>query len=266
MPRQQIFIAVIALLIVVGLYQLPTVVVDNEDSSTFSESTETEDTEVHVIELPDSVESHLLILKDKLQASNSLKKSAIFADSLARTFLIYDYLDSAAVYAEIILGLDTTGYRELAGDVYYRIFGLAKGSAVERYGSRVREIYQSITENTPRPDLEARMAMTLVPGNDPMKGILRLRELVEENPDNLEAQYNLGLLSIQSGQFDRAVERFLVVTKLDPENVEGYFYLGVSYLETGENDKAKESFSKVMKQGNDPAIIKLVEDYLSKIN
>ena len=117
-----------------------------------------------------------------------------------------------------------------------------------------------------RPDLDARIAMTQVTGDNPMVGILKLRELAEENPGNLEAQYNLGLLSIQSGQYDRAVERFSKVIDLDPDNIEGYFYLGVSYLEMGNDQKAKENFNYVAKNGNDPAVIKLVEDYLIKIN
>ncbi len=267
MRREQIIISIIAVFAIIGLYQLPKVVVDNDENIGLGQVEDQPDNELHEIEFPDSVVNRLKQIRDNLITSNSRRKSSIIADSLAKTFLIYNQLDSATEYAEFILRLDTTGLVELAGDIYYKAFGLVSdGLRAEKYGSRVKEIYNQVIAEQQRPDLEARVAMTYVTGDNPMEGILRLRQLVEDNPDNVEAQYNLGLLSIQSGQFDRAVERFTKVTELDPANLEGYFYLGVSYLELGNESKAKENFSYVAKEGNDPAIIKLVEDYLKKIN
>ena len=264
MRLQQVIISIAAIIAIVVLYQLPKVVVDNDEDTSLSETEVPENEVSHTMDIPDSVNNSISKLRTSLLRSNSMQKSATFADSLARAFLVYSQLDSAVSYAELILSLDTVGLEEMAGSIYYKAFGLTNNKSIaEKYGIRTREIYGSIGN---RPDLEARMAMTQVTGDNPMVGILKLRELAEENPNNLEAQYNLGLLSIQSGQFDRAVNRFTKVTKLDPENIEGYFYLGVSYLETGNEQKAKENFDYVIKNGNDPAIIQLVEDYLKNIN
>ena len=41
----------------------------------------------------------------------------------------------------------------------------------------------------------------------PMQGIMLLREVVEKNP-GANAQFNLGILSVRSGQYDKALERF----------------------------------------------------------
>ena len=49
--------------------------------------------------------------------------------------------------------------------------------------------------------------------DNPMQGILAVREIADKNPDNLYAQMILGLGGIQSGQYDKAVERFLNVVK-----------------------------------------------------
>lgn len=267
MQQQQIIISVIAVLVIIGLYQLPKVVVDNDEDTGLTPDQSQPDNQAHKMELPDSVANIMDQLRDNLVQSNSMQKSSTFADSLARAFLIYNQLDSATKYAEYILELDTIGLAETAGNIYYRAFGLVNaGTSAEKYGSRVREIYSQVSPGFDRPDLAARVAMTQVIGENPMVGILKLRELAEENPNNLEAHYNLGLLSIQSGQFEKAVDRFKKVTELDPANVEGYFYLGVSYLEMGNDAKAKENFSYVAKEGNDLAIIKLVEDYLKKID
>ncbi len=263
MQPQQIIISVIAVFVIIGLYQLPKVVVDNDEDTGLTQ----DQRQAHNMELSDSVANIIDQFRNNLVRSNSLQKSSTFADSLARTFLIYNQLDSAVKYAEYILELDTTGLAEMAGDIYYRAFGLVNdGTTAEKYGSRAREIYSQMDSGIDRPDLAARAAMTQVTGNNPMVGILKLRELAEEDPGSVEAQYNLGLLSIQSGQFEKAIDRFIKVTELDPTNAEGYFYLGVSYLEMGNDKKAKENFSYVAKEGNDPAIIKLLEDYLKKIN
>ncbi len=267
MRRQQIIISIIAALAILGIYQLPKVVVKNDEETTLSQEQTPEESQIHEMDIPDSVAIKIDQFRDILSRSNSMQKSSTFADSLARAFLIYNQIDSAAKYAEYILQLDTVGLQEVAGNIYYRAFGLVNDRIIaERFGERVRAVYSQVSSEVERPDLAARIAMTQVTGDNPMKGILKLRELAEENPENIEAQYNLGLLSIQSGQFDRAVDRFTTVTELDPTNIEGYFYLGVSYLEIGNDKKAKENFIYVAKEGNDPAIIKLVEDYLNKIN
>ena len=41
-----------------------------------------------------------------------------------------------------------------------------------------------------------------------MKGILQLRSLSEKYPENADLHWNMGLFSIQSGQYEKAVTRF----------------------------------------------------------
>ena len=266
MRREQIIISIAAVALIFTLYQLPKVVVDN-DPETIGNESNTDTSGAHDIEMPDSVVSAVGNLRMQLTNLNGKEIISIFADSLARTFLIYNYLDSAVRYAELIVALDSSKLSEKAGDIYYKAYGLAgsEGDAM-KYGARAREIYSELLLSENRTDLEARIAMTRVIGENPMEGILKLRELAENNPNNVEAQYNLGLLSIQSGQFDRAVSRFEKVIEIEPANIEAYFYLGVSNLELGNESRAKELFGFVITNGNDPAITRLVEDYLRKIN
>ena len=46
-----------------------------------------------------------------------------------------------------------------------------------------------------------------------MQGIMMLREVLEEDPKNELALFNMGMLSIQSGQYDKAVERLVELGK-----------------------------------------------------
>ena len=43
---------------------------------------------------------------------------------------------------------------------------------------------------------------------DQMKGILKMRALAESNPENADLQWQMGLFSMQTGQYEKAVARF----------------------------------------------------------
>ena len=99
-----------------------------------------------------------------------------------------------------------------------------------------------------------------------MSGIQVLREIISTNPNNREALINLGLLSIQSGQFDRAVGRFEKLIELDSTDFEAMLYLGVAYMETGRRLEAESVFTNVASSNDtDPAVRQAAENYLSTL-
>jgi cytochrome c-type biogenesis protein CcmH/NrfG len=98
-----------------------------------------------------------------------------------------------------------------------------------------------------------------------MQGISMLREILVEDPQNEQAIFNMGLLSMQSGQYKRAAERFEELVKLYPENIQGQFYLGVSYFESKQNNKAKKQFQIVRSTSTDPMVLTSVESYLERL-
>ena len=63
-----------------------------------------------------------------------------------------------------------------------------------------------------------------------MKGILQMRSLSEKYPENADLQWNMGLFSIQSGQYEKAVTRFEKVINIDAKRLEAYMQLAMSYL------------------------------------
>ena len=71
---------------------------------------------------------------------------------------------------------------------------------------------------------------------NPMQGILAIKEIADKNPDNLYAQMMLGIGGIQSGQYDKAIERFLNVINKQPDNIEAILNLAQVY--DRQNDKA----------------------------
>ena len=63
-----------------------------------------------------------------------------------------------------------------------------------------------------------------------MKGILQMRSLSEKYPENADLQWNMGLFSIQSGQYEKAVARFEKVINIDTLMLDAYMQLAMSYL------------------------------------
>ena len=49
---------------------------------------------------------------------------------------------------------------------------------------------------------------------------MMIREVAERDPHNMYAQFMLGMGAMMSGQFDKAIERLIMVTTNQPENLE----------------------------------------------
>jgi tetratricopeptide (TPR) repeat protein len=74
--------------------------------------------------------------------------------------------------------------------------------------------------------------------DNPMQGILEVRKVVQEHPENLYGQLVLGLGGKKSGQFDKAIERFKFVVEKQPDNLEAIFNLAETFEMKGDKANA----------------------------
>ena len=72
----------------------------------------------------------------------------------------------------------------------------------------------------------------------PMQGIMAIRQVAASNPNNMYAQMMLGMGGIKSGQYDKAIERFLIVVRQQPGNLEAVFNLAETYERKGDKPNA----------------------------
>jgi len=270
MAPQKLILTAAAVALVIVLYLLPKVVVDNEKEATASAigtSTDSEVTESHQKQLEGDDAVLVASLKEEFNTDLNPEKSAIFADSLAGLFVNLNFLDSAAHYYGLAADSEPTLMRQVkAGDGYYEAYSFAvEAGKQQELAEGARKYYTLALEKDPGlNDVKAKMAMTYLPGQ-PMQAVMLLREVVEREPNNELGLYNLGLLSLQSQQFDKAVDRFEALTESHPENLEGQFYLGVSYFENGNQTQAREQFEKVKEMNTDPEILVTIDEYLDKL-
>jgi len=107
--------------------------------------------------------------------------------------------------------------------------------------------------------------MAYMASDNPVQGIALLREVLEADPRNEKALYNMGILAVQSNQYDKAVTRFQDLVKVNPKNVNGQFYLGVTLARTGAKAEAKQAFLAAKSLSNDPALAASVEEEIAKL-
>jgi len=108
-----------------------------------------------------------------------------------------------------------------------------------------------VSETTLSVDELIDEAIEKVRGESPMEGIMSLRQIAEEHPNNPKAQFYLGLFSIQSGQYEKAVERFRRVVELDPANAEAYRFLGDAHQSLGDTLETRAAYRAYLEVATD---------------
>ena len=94
---------------------------------------------------------------------------------------------------------------------------------------------------------------------NPMQGIQMIREVAERDPNNMYAQFTLGMGSMISGQIDKAIERLSIVIKAQPENLEVMVMLAEAYEQKGENANAIKWYEASKKLINNTDIISEID-------
>lgn len=106
----------------------------------------------------------------------------------------------------------------------------------------------------------------LAAGKPPMQAILKLKDLADQEPDNVEAQYHLGVFSWQTGQYDKAMERFRKVIALDAKGYpDAYAYLGRAYGSLDSIDKAIEALETYKTLVTDTALTNGADRMIAEI-
>lgn len=270
-----------ASLLTIGLYSLPKGVVQNADkklSGKVSSGRTTTKANETQQETRSAVEHNTPLTAEQQHKRSALLTvyvSAGEADKAKTAGPLIDFFrsvsrfDSAALYAGQLAANQPTEPNLLrAGDLYFEAYGFAlddKKSA--DLGQKTRDFYQKALDKNPNLLLaKANMAMTYVSTQTPMQGIMLLREVLKQDPTNEVALFNLGLLSMRSNQYDRAIERFRQILAVNPGSRKARFYLGVSLVEKGEKSEAKKVLAEVKATEKDPQILAAVKELEERMN
>jgi len=278
MKKSQIILVATAVILVVVLYRLPRAVVENDpdmEPTARQEEKRVEDQEIEAADevgtltpIPEEVQSKINTLENQLNLDESKEKSATFADSLAQLYYSLEDYQNSSKYAELALEKKPSLERlKFAGEAYYNAWVISNNRITAQENVvKARSFFEELLEkDSSHVDIKVKLAMTYVSAQNPMRGILMLREVSEKHPENEQAQFNLGALSMQSGQFDKAVERFNNVINLNPENIEARLFKAVSLIELGNKREGRLILENLKSETENPEMLATIDSYLNEL-
>jgi tetratricopeptide (TPR) repeat protein len=281
MKKSILLSCVLAIALVGTLFSLPKVVVNNKGKEMESEkpSTNAASTKETAASGP-STSSHdgatlspeQLKIVDQLRSgfNQAEQKDKIAAGlKLSNKFAELQKFDSSAFYAEKIAEIEPSAENLVrAGDRYYEAYGFAiDDQKAKLLGGKTREYYQKAIDLNPGLlAAKANMAMTYVNTENPMQGILMLREVLDTDPTNELALFNLGILSMRSNQYSKAADRFKQILTNNPANTKAKFYLGLTLVELGDKEGARKILAQVKKEEKDPVIQQAIGELETRLN
>jgi tetratricopeptide (TPR) repeat protein len=134
------------------------------------------------------------------------------------------------------------------------------------YDGAIRS-YEKVLELNPN-NIDAQInlgACYVESSSEPMKGIGLLRGVLEKDSTNIKAHLNLGLFSVKSAQYDKAIERFNKVLEIDPSYIEAHLYIGDVYEQKGDITNAIKEYELYVSAVKNPTVAADVTRYIEKL-
>jgi outer membrane protein len=269
MLRTRIILLAVSALLIVALFLLPKAVVENDSQlqdGADSQTSQKTQGGPHS-ETPQGIRDDINRLRARYLSPLSEEKNAIFADSLASLYNQAGLFDSAAWFAERAMTFFKTDESLLkTGNAYYEAYTFALNTEKQKsMAAKAQEFYGKILEKNPKNlEVKTKLGMTYLT-SAPMQGIGMLRDVLAIDPKNELALFNMGMLSIQSGQFPKAVEWLEKLQGVNEKHIQGQLLLGVAYMNSNQKDKARQQFEKVKQMDSDPSVQATVDSYLKDL-
>jgi len=262
LDKPKIILSVTAVGLVISLFLLPRIVIKPQEEKQVETKTTKSDNHLHEMHLSndDSIKVAQLHIALKNNPSN-----LDIIDSLGYFYGKNALFDSSITYYSMLANKSATHKNSIKlADAYYAAFSVSEGTSKEEYSLKAQSHYKKIIDiDSSNLDIRAKYAMTLASGSSPMQAVMALRKNLKKDSKHELTLFNLGLLSMQSGQYQKAVDRFETLVKINSNNAQAYYYLGLSLKQLGNKDAAKNMLKKAQEISNDPAINEAVEESLT---
>jgi len=201
------------------------------------------------------------------------KEKVALLDSIISTLKERKRYDYAANYAEMRLTVDNSleGVM-LAGNLSHEATHLehiSQDSVLFRqYSDKSIEYYQTaLKQDSVNEKILLALGTAYIESRNPqnsMKGILSIRKVTEINPNNADASFQLGMFSIQTGQFDKAEARLTKVLELQPKNELAKFQLANVKSQLGKGAEAKKLWEELLSTTTDADLKQQIKNALKQ--
>ncbi len=218
--------------------------------------------------LSETISNQIAELEKQLAAASQEERLAVLKSLAERWDEINKPGPLAFTYEEIAAQEPAAATWLKAGDAYTEAGRNLQDTAMAReFHTRSVHAYKEALALQP-DDAAARTGLGVAyvsGGANPMEGISLLLEVVKEDPKNLKANKSLGLFSMQSRQFDKAIDRFKTVLSVEPDP-ESWFYLATSYENIGLKREAIEAYEKSKQLAADPSLSRFIDRKVEELS
>lgn len=281
LQRKQIIVigSVIVLMGLMLSMDIQGLVKSNEESSKANGSVPAQAEKIREISLEDisatakegltaNLKKQITDLEAQLKNSAETEKLTIHK-RLAQEWDDVNQTTPAAFYYELIAQKEPNFETWLkAGDKFTDAYQQSMDTLVQpALVQKAISSYQNADKIKPNTlEVKTGLGIAYVTGTpNPMQGITLLLDVVNKDPNNLKANLNLGLFSMKSGQFDKAVERFKTVINITP-SAEAWFYLASSYENMDRKTEAIAAYLKTKEIAADPNMSQFVDRKVNELS
>lgn len=218
-------------------------------------------------QLPEHAAAEIKDIEKELGAIRDSSRMAPVFTSLAKTWQQHKQLPVAAYYYAKAAKLENSEKKlNFAGQFFLDLLHEAGSPEVQMWMAQqaVACFKQSLEVNPNNDTTKMALAAGYIEGTgETMAGVQLLLGITREKPDNIPATLMLGRMSIQSGQYDKAIQRYETVLKLEPKNTEALYFLAEAYKGKGDKAKAIELLEECKKIVNKPEFSKDIDNYIN---
>ncbi|WP_316802687.1 tetratricopeptide repeat protein [Pedobacter nototheniae] len=214
-----------------------------------------------------SLAKDITVLENSYQNAKGAEKIEL-AKQLAQKWDDVEQITPSALYLEVVAQSNPSSSTWLAsGNKFLRAFestqdSLAQPALLQKANTSFKNALEKDATNI---EAKTGLGVTIVNGlGAPMQGIAMLLEVVAKDPKNIKANMNLGLFSIKSGQFDKAIPRFNTVIAQSP-TPEAYFYLATALENLGKNKEAVDAYLKSKKLAANPTLSSFIDKKVAEL-
>jgi len=181
-------------------------------------------------------------------ATDSLKAERY--KELSSKWYEYNRADIAGYYAEEVAQLENTEEAwSIAGTTFMIGSRQKREDKVKQFcvNRAIQAFEKAISLNPSNTDHQLNLAICYAenpPADNAMKGILMLLDLNKKHPEDVSVLINLGRFGMQTGQYEKAIERLTKAINLAPENAPAHCLLASAYEAQGAMTKANEFQAK----------------------
>lgn len=199
--------------------------------------------------------SFIEALNIELNQMESDSAKIALLERLSGTWYEYGFPTIAGYYAEEIAGITNTEQSwSIAGTTYALALQKEGDKKVKDFSfARAVESFekaQSLNPSNLSHAINKALIYVEYPQENPMEGILMLRQLNEKNPENVQVMNQLARLAIQTNQIGRAIERLEKAVSIEPDNKQSVCLLAQAYKSAGNEEKAAELENKCISLSN----------------